>query len=179
MGRILVVTLRRLLNHPMNPALPLVIGVDDETDDIFFLRRMIEKTGVPHRFQPYSNCEAAMVALSAVAAGEPSIEPPIVCFLDIKMVGLSGFDLLRWIRAQRGLDAIPVIMFSSSDYPADVEMARDLGAQGYLKKYPSVAAMRTVLDQAIDFSRVLPPKKTFLQWSYRFIDSPNAMLAVK
>lgn len=153
-------------------SLPLVIGVDDETDDVFFLRRVIEKTGVPHRFQPFSNAEAAMVALTSIANGEANSEPPLVCFLDIKMVGLSGFDLLRWIRGQRALDAMPVVMFSSSDYPADVEMARELGAQGYLKKYPSAAAMKTVLEQAIEFAATVPPKKTFLQWTYRFVDSP-------
>jgi CheY-like chemotaxis protein len=179
MGRCLVLRWGDRFNRTMNPALPLVIGVDDEPDDIFFLRRMIDKTGVAHRFQPFSNAEAAMVALTAVAAGGAGSEPPVACFLDIKMVGLSGFDLLRWIRGQRGLDMVPVIMFSSSDYPADVEMARDLGAQGYLKKYPSVAAMRTVLEQAIEFSRMVPSNKAFLQWSYRFIESPNGGVAVK
>ena len=160
----------------MTAATPLIVAVDDENDDIFFLRRALTKTAVPHRFQPFSNGEAAMAALSAVAAGGPDAEPPLVCFLDIKMVGLSGFDLLRWIRGQRALDTLPVIMFSSSDYPADVELARELGAQGYLKKYPSVTAMKAVLDQAIEFAAVLPPKKTFLQWSYRFVDSPTHAL---
>jgi CheY-like chemotaxis protein len=161
-------------------SLPLVIGVDDEPDDVFFLRRAIEKTGIAHRFQPYSNAEAAMVAFTAIANGDSNAEPPIVCFLDIKMVGLSGLDLLRWIRNQRALDPMPVIMFSSSDHPADVEMARELGAQGYLKKYPSTTAMRTVLDEAIEFANTLPPKKTFLQWSYRFIDAADgAQVAVK
>lgn len=163
----------------MNPAVPLVIGVDDEPDDIFFLRRVIEKTEVPHRFQPFSNAEAAMVALSSVAVGEPKGEVPVVCFLDIKMAGMSGFDLLHWIRQQRALDTVPVIMFSSSDHPADVDMAREYGAQGYLKKYPSIAAMQTVLEQAIEFASALPPKKTFLQWSYRFVDSGAVAVTAK
>lgn len=153
---------------------PLILGVDDEPDDIFFLRRMLVKTGVPHRFQPFSNGEAAIAALTAVATGNPPAELPLVCFLDIKMVGLSGFDLLRWIREQRGLDALPVIMFSSSDHPADVQAARELGAQGYLKKYPSIAAMQTVLEESLRFADTAPPKKTFLQWTYRFIDSAPA-----
>lgn len=160
-------------------ASPLIVAVDDEPDDIFFLRRTLARTGVEHRFQPFSNGEAAMAALSTIAAGGQKAEPPIICFLDIKMIGMTGFDLLRWIRAQRALDTLPVIMFSSSDYPADVDLARELGAQGYLKKYPSVSAMQTVLEQAIDFAAVLPPKKTFLQWSYRFVDSPATAVAVK
>ena len=161
----------------MIPASPLIVAVDDEPDDIFFLRRTLSKTAVPHRFQPYSNGEAAMNALSSLASDFGSTDAPIICFLDIKMVGLSGFDLLRWVRAQRALDALPVVMFSSSDHPADVDLARELGAQGYVKKYPSVGAMRTVLEQAIEFAAVVPPKKTFLQWSYRFIDSPSPTAA--
>jgi len=163
----------------MPSASPLIIAVDDESDDIFFLRRTLAKTGIEHQFQPYRNGEAAMAALSTIAAGDPKAEPPIICFLDIKMVGMTGFDLLRWIRAQPALDTLPVIMFSSSDYPADVDLARDLGAQGYLKKYPSVSAMETVLQQAIEFAAAVPPKKTFLQWHYRFIDSPASAVAVK
>lgn len=150
---------------------PLIVAVDDEPDDIFFLRRLVGKVGLAHQFQPFSNGEAAIVALSAFAQGEAAGNFPLVCFLDIKMAGMTGFDLLRWIRSQRGLDALPVIMFSSSDHPADVDQARELGAQGYLKKYPSAEAMRAVLDEARDFAASLPPKKTFLQWSYRFVDS--------
>ena len=158
--------------------LPLIVAVDDETDDVFFLRRVLEKTGTPHRFQPFSNGEAAMVALATAATGEKPDAFPLVCFLDIKMFAMTGFDVLKWIRQQRGLDALPVLMFSSSDHPEDVQRARELDAQGYLKKYPSVDAMRTVLDEAKEFAASAPPKKTFLQWHYRFIDS-GALVAVK
>lgn len=179
MGRGLVVSGAGRDRRSMPSASPLIVAIDDESDDIFFLRRTLTRTGVPHRFQPFSNGEAAMAALTAIAANAPHSEPPIICFLDIKMVGLSGFDLLRWIRSQRELDTLPVIMFSSSDYPADVDLARELGAQGYLKKYPSTSAMQTVLQQAIEFAATVPPKKTFLQWTYRFVDAASAPVAAK
>jgi two-component system response regulator len=147
----------------------MIIGVDDEPDDIFFLRRVLDRTGIPHRFQPFGNGEAAMSALSAIGSN-PASDFPLVCFLDIKMIGLSGFDILRWIRSRRDLDALPVLMFSSSDHPADVHTARDLGAQGYLRKYPSVSAMGTVLEEALRFAASESPKKTFLQWTYRFVE---------
>lgn len=162
----------------VQPNLPLIIAVDDESDDLFFLRRIIEKTEIAHQFQAFSNGEAAMVALSHIAAGDQPVPFPLVCFLDIKMVAMTGFDLLKWIRAQKGLEGLPVIMYSSSDYPADVETARELGAQGYLKKYPSVAGMQTVLEEALEFSRSPEPRRTFLQWSYRFVDN-NEPVAVK
>lgn len=152
---------------------PLIIAVDDEQDDIFFLRRTIGKTGFAHQFQPFSNGEAAIFAMGAIASSDTPVSFPLMCFLDIKMAAMNGFDLLRWIRGQKGLDALPVFMYSSSDHPSDVELARELGAQGYLKKYPSVLAMRKVLEEASEFAVSAPPRKTFLQWSYRFVDSAD------
>ena len=159
-------------SHP-----PLIIAVDDEQDDIFFLRRTLGKSGFAHQFQPFSNGEAAIVALTAIATSDTPLTHPLICFLDIKMTAMTGFDLLRWIRGQKGLDGLPVLMYSSSDHPSDVELARELGAQGYLKKYPSVTAMRTVLEQATEFALAAPPKKTFLQWSYRFVDAADTVPA--
>jgi CheY-like chemotaxis protein len=156
---------------------PLIIAVDDEPDDIFFLRHILKKTTFDHQFQPFGNGEAAVVALSSLVEQDSGFDLPLVCFLDIKMAAMTGFDLLRWIRSQKSLDCVPVIMFSSSDDPGDVDGARELGAQGYLKKYPSVAAMQTVLEEAREFALLPPPKKTFLQWSYRFVDSSDAVAA--
>ena len=157
---------------------PLIIAVDDEADDIFFLRHIIQKTGFPHRFQPFGNGDAAVSALTTMIEHGNALELPVVSFLDIKMAAMNGFDVLRWIRSQRALDAVPVIMFSSSDDPRDVDTARELGAQGYLKKYPSAEAMQTVLNEAKEFALEPAPKKTFLQWSYRFVEASDAV-AVK
>ena len=161
-----------------SPLQPLIVAVDDEADDIFFVRHLIEKTGVPHRFQSFTNGDAAIIGLTALVELQDAMALPLVCFLDIKMPATNGFDLLRWIRNQKTLDGMPAIMFSSSDDPRDIDLSKELGAQGYLKKYPSVAAMRTTLEEAKEFSLLPAPKKTFLQWSYRFIDSSDA-LAVK
>lgn len=162
----------------MNSTLqPLIVAVDDEADDVFFLRHIIKKSGMDHRFQAFANGEAAVNGLSALQAQENAFALPLVCFVDIKMAAMNGFDLLRWIREQRAFDAMPVIMFSSSDDPRDVDNARELGAQGYLKKYPSSTAMKSVLEEAHEFALLPAPKKTFVQWSYRFIDCSDAVPA--
>jgi len=163
--------LERITTAMSSPLHPLIIAVDDESDDIFFLRRTIGKVGLPHQFQPYTNGEAAIMALTEFGSGAITTHFPLVCFLDIKMIGISGFDILKWIRTQQGLDALPVIMYSSSDHPEDVDLARELGAQAYVKKYPSAPAMRILLEEARDFGMTVPPKKTFLQWHYRFVDA--------
>ena len=154
---------------------PLIVAVDDETDDLSFLRQLLQKTGVAHRFQPFSNGEAAVAGFTSLIGEYPTIALPLVCFLDIKMTAMNGFDLLRWIRSQSALAALPVLMFSSSDDPRNIDTVRELGAQGYLKKFPSISAMQTVLNEASDFALVASEKKTFLQWNYRFVDSGDAV----
>ncbi|MGH7956560.1 MAG: response regulator [Opitutaceae bacterium] len=156
---------------------PLVIAVDDEADDIFFLRHILQKTSLEHRFQPFGNGDAAVVGLTSLMDQADAFMLPLVCFLDIKMAAMTGFDVLRWIRTQHALDPVPMIMFSSSDDPRDVDTAKELGAQGYLKKYPSVTAMQTVLDEAREFALLPSPKKSFVQWSYRFVESSDAVTA--
>jgi CheY-like chemotaxis protein len=156
---------------------PLIVAVDDEPDDLFFIRHVIEKTAVPHRFQAFGNGEAAVTGLTSLLDPRNGPDLPMVCFLDIKMAGMNGFDLLRWIRSQPGFHTMPTIMLSSSDDPGDVDKARDLGAQGYLRKYPSVAAMRTILEEAREFSTLPATKKTFVQWNYRFVDSSDSLAA--
>jgi CheY-like chemotaxis protein len=156
---------------------PLIIAVDDEVDDIFFLRNVIQKTGIAHRFQPFGNGEAAVAGFSSMLTPDTAFDVPLVCFLDVKMAAMTGFDVLRWIRGQKALDALPVLMISSSDDPRDIDDARTFGAQGYLKKYPSPAAMQTVFDEAKEFALLASPKKTFLQWNYRFVESSDAVAA--
>lgn len=154
---------------------PLIAAIDDEADDLFHLRHLLQKTAFEHRFQPFGNGEAALSGFASLLEQENSFGLPVVCFLDIKMAAMSGFDVLRWIREKKALDGIPVLMISSSDDPSDVARARELGAQGYLRKYPSVTAMQTVLDEARDFALLPGPKKTFVQWSYRFVESAEAV----
>src|SRR5436190_14286297 len=77
---------------------PLIVAVDDEADDIFFLRRTIGKTGFAHQFQPFSNGEAAIAAFSAMVSGETPAPFPLISSLDSKMTAMTGFALLRWTR---------------------------------------------------------------------------------
>src|SRR5687767_8226163 len=106
----------------MNSALqPLIVAIDDEADDVFVLRNLLQKSSVEHRFQPFSNGEAAVAGLTSLIEENAQTSLPLVVFLDIKMAAMNGLDVLRWIRGQKALDAVAVIMLSSSDDPRDVD----------------------------------------------------------
>lgn len=59
---------------------------------------------------------------------------PSLVLLDLKMPRMNGFEVLEWKRNQPELDALPVVIWSSSDLAADRERAHRLGATSYFVK---------------------------------------------
>jgi CheY-like chemotaxis protein len=59
---------------------------------------------------------------------------PDLIFLDMNMPKLNGKQVLREIKKTRSLASIPVIMYSTSFAPRDIEEIKELGAVFYLLK---------------------------------------------
>ena len=59
---------------------------------------------------------------------------PFLVLLDLRMPGMDGFEVLRWIRAQPDLKRLLVVVLSSSDQQCDIDKAYELGANSYLLK---------------------------------------------
>jgi DNA-binding response OmpR family regulator len=54
--------------------------------------------------------------------------------LDLKLPGMSGLQLLQWMRTRADVRRIPVVVLTSDETPATVNAAYDLGANSYLVK---------------------------------------------
>lgn len=54
--------------------------------------------------------------------------------LDLKMPGMSGFELLAWIRRQPQLKNLRVVVLTASDEIRDATEAYRLGANSFLVK---------------------------------------------
>lgn len=114
-------------------AVPLLL-VEDSEDDLFFFRRLSKKAGVPDPIAIATDGQRAIDLLQAACAPGGTI--PRLVFLDLKLPLRSGFEVLQWLRAQPYLSRTVVIVLSSSAEARDVQRAFELGAQGYLVKYP-------------------------------------------
>ena len=60
--------------------------------------------------------------------------PPHLAILDCAMPGLSGVDLLRAMRVEPRLLAVPVLMLTSRLSERDERIAYEAGADVYLRK---------------------------------------------
>ena len=110
--------------------------VEDSRDDAFFLRRAFLKAGLSHPMVDVRNGQQAVNYLSGKALyGDRSLYPlPGLIVVDLKMPLMDGFELLAWLQGQPELEAMPAIVISSSDLPADREKAMKLGAREYFVK---------------------------------------------
>lgn len=59
---------------------------------------------------------------------------PDLVFLDMRMPGLSGLEVLRELRADEATAALPAVVLSNYDEPRMIEEARRLGALEWLVK---------------------------------------------
>lgn len=122
---------------------PRVLLVDDQDDSIFFMRTLFRRAQLAARLEVAYTARAALDVLSA-----SDVEPPILLFLDIKLPGEDGFEVLRWCRRQVLLSNLFVVMLTSSHHITDVQRAEAEGADSFLVKYPSTAVLRQVYEAA-------------------------------
>lgn len=120
-------------------ALPPILIADDDPNDLFLVRRRLQKAGVKHPIITFSNGEELLGFLREVdgTVGKDAERRPCLVFVDIKMPRVDGFEVLRWIRRQRTLKDLPVVVLSGSDEPRDIQRANELGAAHYMTKLPS------------------------------------------
>ena len=133
------------LYAPTRNAERKIFAVDDEVTDRLLLERLLQQPGLEYPCRFFGSGDEMIDALLRVLRGDT---PPLACFIDVKMAGMSGFDVLRWIRCQDVLDAVPVIMLSSSEDPEKLTEARGVGAQCYVAKFPSAAELRAIITEA-------------------------------
>jgi CheY-like chemotaxis protein len=79
---------------------------------------------------------------------------PDLAILDVEMPELSGWEVLRGIRANPDTADLPVIVCSVRGSADDIERSRALGCDGYLQKPFDVDALVAEVGDVIDRSDV-------------------------
>ena len=116
--------------------LPVILLVEDEATDAYFVKWALQRTELEHRFCHVVDGQEALDYLSGSGLYGDRLRFPLpsLMLLDIKLPRLNGFDVLKWIRANSTRLKFPIIVLSSSEYPSDIELARKLGAAEYRPK---------------------------------------------
>ncbi|GAC1707581.1 MAG: response regulator [Flavisolibacter sp.] len=108
------------------PPIRKIWLADDDPDDREIFEDAIKETLIASVLDVFSGGEALLAAID-------SGQLPDILFLDINMP-CNGFDCLKEIRQKRQLKKIPIIIFSSSGNPKDVEESYKCGANLFYRK---------------------------------------------
>jgi CheY-like chemotaxis protein len=115
---------------------PLILVVEDSDDHVLLLRHAFQKAGIKNPIQVVSTGEEAIEYLDGTGrySNWDIFRLPAVVLLDLKLPGIDGFGVLRWVRQQAGLKGLIVIMLTSSDLMQETNHAYELGVNAFLVK---------------------------------------------
>lgn len=119
-----VFTQDNLIPGSMNPRLILLI--DDDPDDLMLIKEAISNVDGKFQFEEFTD---ARKALSHLRSLDSINKHPCLIVLDINMPVLGGRDTLAIIKNDPGLQHIPIVVFSTSSNPADVEYCRQFNVE--------------------------------------------------
>ncbi len=135
-----------------------ILFSDDDTDDALL-------------FTQAADLMTSSILLSFAEDGEQLMRYlskeslPDMIFLDLNMPVKNGIECLREIRSDKKLEGLPVIVYTTSDNPKDIQTCYDLKASLYVVKPTSFESIIKTLKKIInmDFKKhITPDRENFL-----------------
>jgi two-component system response regulator len=126
-----------------------ILLVEDNPDDIELTLHALKDNSIANEVIVARDGSEAVEMLfggDKSKAKDERLRPSIV-LLDLKLPGLSGFDVLRRIREEQSTMFIPVVILTSSKEQLDLMNGYKLGANSYVRKPVDFEEFLTVVQQ--------------------------------
>jgi CheY-like chemotaxis protein len=135
-----------------------ILIVENNSDDLFFLKRALRNAGVSDNLFSVSDGRAAVHYLAGEGeyADRTRWPVPWLIFLDLKLPYKSGIEVLEFIRSRPDLQKINVVVVTSSEDDKDMKRTSELGVNAYLMKPPTAY----VLQKLFASPQLAPPAAT-------------------
>lgn len=145
-----------------NLTQPLLV-IEDSDEDFEAFGRMVRKSSLSN---PIYRCIDGDDALDFLYhTGEYidfEIAPrPAIILLDLNLPGTDGREVLEQIKKDEDLKTIPVVVFTTSSNPKDIEVCYRYGVNGYILK-------------PIDINRLMRTLQVFIDYWFESVILPDA-----
>ena len=130
-----------------------ILVAEDQPVEVMLLKRAFSQVGVKTPVRFVKDGQEAIDYLSGQESFNDREANPLPCMmlLDLKMPRMDGFEVLDWVRQQPSLKRLPIVVFSSSTIPEEIDRAYDLGANSFIMKPAGMEAQRAVVEQLQDY----------------------------
>jgi DNA-binding response OmpR family regulator len=112
-----------------------VLVIEDSVDTLNMLKLWLSTFG----------CEV-FIASEAMEGVRVAVEvKPDLIISDIGMPGVDGYELMRMLRAKKGLESVPAIALTGYDRVEDKDLSADAGYNGHLSKPTDMQALLALI----------------------------------
>jgi CheY-like chemotaxis protein len=131
----LIMSAKLQTRGPVLPRTTILLAEDDE-DDVLLIKAAFEAARLSFNLMVVRDGEEAIDYLHGTGrfADRTTFPLPFMLLLDLKMPQVSGFEVLSWVRSQRALDQLLVIILTGSAMESDLKQTEDLGNNAYIVK---------------------------------------------
>jgi CheY-like chemotaxis protein len=106
-----------------------ILLVDDDADDQFIFTYAVKEIDSHAHCECINNAEKALETLRNNRS-----EKYDYIFLDLNLPLMDGLSCLEKIRKNENLNDVPIVIYSTSNRPQDMQKAKELGAKDYIQK---------------------------------------------
>ncbi|MDZ7954326.1 response regulator [Nostoc sp. DedQUE09] len=139
---------------------PLLV-VEDSNEDFRMLQRLMRRMSVQNPIHRCTNGDEVLEFLyqlgnNAYTKGEDPPNPkvvlrPSVILLDLNLPGIDGRDILDRLKQDKSFKGIPIVVFTTSSNPKDIELCYQKGANGYLVKPMDAQELKKTIQAFVDY----------------------------
>ncbi|MDX2243957.1 MAG: response regulator [Leptolyngbyaceae cyanobacterium bins.302] len=138
-----------------------ILMVEDSDEDFVVFRRIMQELHYPNPLHRVMDGEEALEYLyqrGGYTSPHPAPRPRLI-LMDLNLPGSDGRELIQLIRQDADLCLIPIVMFTTSSSPKDIETCYGYGANSYILKPIGVEQLKQTIQDFFHFwfrSAVLP-----------------------
>lgn len=131
---------------------PILI-VEDSDEDFEAVGRVMRRSDVTNPLFRCTDGDDALDFLYQTGTyADPQTAPrPALILLDLNLPGTDGREVLEQIKQDEDLKIIPVVVFTTSANPRDVDVCYRNGANGYIVKPININRFVEIMRVVIDY----------------------------
>ena len=125
--------------------IPTILLVEDDENDAFIMRRVLQKSGIQAQLKIVSDGIDALNYLRGLGeySDREKHPDPYLTLLDLNIPYVHGLEVLRQIQHEKPRRIVVVLTSSAAE--SDIEAAYDYGANSYLLKPSSLDDRRQLV----------------------------------
>jgi CheY-like chemotaxis protein len=144
-----------MIHNSISPVqhTPPILVVEDSNEDFEALQRFLRRLPTMIPIQRCVNGDQALAFLYRTGSyvDRENAPRPSLIVLDLNLPGTDGREVLRSIKQDEKLRTIPVVVFTTSNNPKDIEDCYQYGVNSYIVKPINFAQLKRDVQMLVDY----------------------------